>query len=98
MPYYEYECTKCGHGDEIFKSISEYDREEACAECKTPMQRLISKGHFLYAEVQEAYYNHGLGCVVKNRKHKDELAKRKGLIEVGNDKPTEDIKHNPYEI
>ena len=35
--------------------------------------------------VQNAEYNPGLGCVVKNKAHRDELAKRKGLVEVGND-------------
>ena len=98
MPYYEYECLKCNHETEVFKSISEFDREELCNDCGQPMHRLISKGHFIYAGVQEAYFNHGLGCVVKNRKHKNEIAKQRGLVEVDNDKPTETVNHKPYEI
>jgi hypothetical protein len=35
--------------------------------------------------VQHAEYNPGLGCVVKNKYHREELCKEKGLKEVGND-------------
>jgi putative FmdB family regulatory protein len=98
MPYYEYECPKCKHETEIIKSISNYDRDEPCGECGELMDRLISKGHFLYAEVQEAYFNHGLGCVVKNRQHKAQLVKERGLVEMGNDRPKDKPNHNPYEL
>lgn len=104
MPYYEYECSKCGQeykgiSGAIFKRISEYDRPEFC-ECgaSEPMQRLISPGHFVGEKVQEAEFNHGLGCVTRNKQHRNEIAKRQGLVEVGNDKPDSEPEHIPYEI
>lgn len=98
MPYYDYQCPICKHETEIVKKISEYDSPEQCPKCYNEMDRLISAGHFLYASVEEAEFNHGLGCVVKNRKHRTELAKRKGFTEVGNEKLRDEVKHNPYEI
>jgi len=84
MPYYDYQCIKCEHEIEVIKSISEYDSREDCPKCNSEMQRLIKAGYFLNEKVEEATYNPGLGCVVKNRKHRNELAKQRGLIEVGN--------------
>ena len=36
-------------------------------------------------KVTSPEYNPGLGCVVKNKRHKDYLLKSKDLVEVGND-------------
>ena len=99
MPYYDYECSKCEQTTEIDKSISAYDREEQCQQCNEPMKRLISAGYFLYEKVEEAQFNPGLGQVVRNRKHKNEILRKNGLIECGNDKPPADKpNHIEYEI
>ena len=48
-------------------------------------QFVPSKLHITGAKVTHPEYNPGLGCVVKNKRHKEDLMKRKGLVEVGND-------------
>lgn len=51
--------------------------------------------HFIGTAVQSPEYNPGLGQVVKNKRHREEIAKEKGLTEVGNEK-TESI-HKHYD-
>jgi len=69
------------------KSVSEIDRLEACPDCQEPAVRQFvpSRVFFSGTSVQHAEWNPGLGCVVKNKEHRKELAKRKGLVEIGND-------------
>jgi len=43
MPTYEYECQKCGHGFELFQSISDKPRSR-CPKCRGKVRRLISGG------------------------------------------------------
>jgi len=46
MPFYEYECTKCGHQFEVMLTLSEREKKErklACPKCgKTGPRRLLS--------------------------------------------------------
>jgi len=43
MPTYDYECRKCGHKFEYFKSMSEPDPKK-CPECNGKIKRLIGTG------------------------------------------------------
>jgi putative FmdB family regulatory protein len=44
MPTYDYRCGACGHGFEVFQSISE-GRKKKCPRCKKPaLERLIGHG------------------------------------------------------
>ena len=43
MPTYEYECCKCGHTFEEFRSISDPPRQR-CPECRGKVRRLIGGG------------------------------------------------------
>ena len=45
------------------------------------------------AKVENAEYNPAFGQVVKNKNHRNELAKQRGLIEIGNEKPSTLHKH-----
>lgn len=45
MPIYEYECTKCGHFEEVFQKISDSPVTE-CSHCKGPMKKLMSMNSF----------------------------------------------------
>ncbi len=83
---YEYLCEECGVLTDIIKSVSDLDRVETCAYCSKHLARQFSPHvHFIGTSVQSAEYNYGLGFVVKNKRHREELAKQKGLIEVGSD-------------
>lgn len=83
---YEYLCEKCGHLFDVIKSLKDIDKKEECHTCGNIAERQFSANvHFIGTAVQSAEYNPGLGCVVKNKHHREEIAKRKGLIEVGSD-------------
>jgi putative FmdB family regulatory protein len=43
MPTYDYECRKCGHKFEYFKTMSEPDPKN-CPVCKGKLKRLIGTG------------------------------------------------------
>lgn len=41
MPTYEYACSSCREIRDVFKPMSQYDREESCEECGERMERRI---------------------------------------------------------
>lgn len=84
---YEYECSKCEHRFDVVKSVKDMDVNEFCPECEAPSVRQFvpSKVHFSGTSVQHAEYNPALGQVVRDKHHRQELCKRKGLVEIGND-------------
>jgi putative FmdB family regulatory protein len=83
---YEYLCPKCDLRFDVIKTVSEMNREEPCGQCGAPAERQFTpRIHIHGAKVENAEYNPGLGCVVKNKRHREELCKRKGLVEIGND-------------
>ncbi len=45
MPIYEYECTKCGHFEEVMQKISDPPLAE-CPECHGSMKKLMSMNSF----------------------------------------------------
>ena len=92
MPTYDYICPKCKTEFYEIRGIRDYcdDPGSTCTKCGHRCgsdDRDLSKSKVTFSgtAVQNAEYNPGLGCVVKNKAHREELAKRKGLVEVGND-------------
>lgn len=75
------------------------DVNEFCPNCAAPAERKFvpSRVHFTGTKVQHAEYNPGLGAVVKDAQHRAELAKRKGLVEVGNDFKTGDAMQKQFD-
>lgn len=96
---YEYECTQCGAIFDVIKSVKDMDRNETCPKCGEFGQRqfIPSRVHLSGTSVQHAEYNPGLGQIVKNKYHRSEICKRKGLIEIGNDYKTPDNIHKETE-
>lgn len=84
---YEYVCAACPHTFDVIKPVAELDRAESCAKCgATASRKFVPSRLFLSkTAVQHAEWNPGLGCVTKNARHREEIAKRRGLVEVGND-------------
>lgn len=88
MPLYEYFCEKCDIQYDIIKSIKEYKRDDQCPMCGNIGDRIFSKDiTFLGTKIEDAEFNVGLGTITKSKKHRDELAKRMNLVEIGNEKP-----------
>src|SRR5690242_10991509 len=94
-PTYEFRCTPCNAKFETVESITEYDGDGECPKChKISRDRVFSSNiQFLGAKVQDAEYNPAFGKVVKSKRERDELAKRHGLIEIGNEKVETIHKH-----
>jgi len=82
---YPYECEKCEYQGDVDKSMKDATRTEHCPQCGNPMERVWTRTQIIGAKVQNAEYNPALGCVTKSAYHRAEVAKKKGLIEVGND-------------
>jgi putative FmdB family regulatory protein len=82
---YEYLCS-CSHRFDVIKGVADLNREEKCPQCQAVAERQFSfRVHITGARVTHAEYNPGLGQVVKSKYHKEELCKRMGVVEVGND-------------
>jgi len=84
---YGYKCTACDRSFDVVKTVSEMERDEACPDCGSAAAReFVPRALYLsQTQVTHAEYNPGLGCVVKNKRHKEDLMKRQGVVEVGND-------------
>jgi putative FmdB family regulatory protein len=84
---YAYQCVKCEHAFDVIKSVKDIDVTETCPRCGEFSERQFvpQRIHLSRTRVEHAEFNPGLGCVVKNKKHREELCREKGLIEIGND-------------
>jgi putative FmdB family regulatory protein len=90
MPSYDYYCPKCDSDFEIIESIREYTGMAQCPECRhTTEERTFHRAKFTFigTKVEDREFNHGLGIVTKNSKHRADEAKARGLIEVGTESP-----------
>lgn len=97
MPIYEYRCHECAAGFDVVKPVAELDRSEPCPKCNTvcgSSSRQISRTNFTGASDWNTQTFHpALGQVVKNNRHARQLAKERGMIEVGNEKVETVHKH-----
>jgi putative FmdB family regulatory protein len=82
---YPYRCSDCSFEFDVVKSLKDIDQVEHCEKCGAVANRFIARTHFYGARVEDAEFNPGLGCVVKNRKHRESIARDRGLVEVGNE-------------
>lgn len=91
MPLYEYQCQACAADFDIVKRMAEIDRKESCPACgfeNGPRSRKISRSNFTGAsDWNTQHYSPALGMVVKNNREARQIAKQRGLIEVGNESP-----------
>lgn len=94
---YEYHCAKCETAFDVIKSAKEMEAVEHCKQCGSVCARhfVPSRVYFNGTKVEHAEYNPGLGTVVRNSSHRKELAKIKGVEEVGNE-PVESL-HKYFE-
>jgi putative FmdB family regulatory protein len=95
MPIYDFFCEKCDLEAEIVQSIKDYDGNWTCTSCGNPGRRIYKycSFHFTGTKIENAEFNPGLGKITKSKRHRDELAKKMGVIEVGNESPDKIHKH-----
>ena len=91
MPTYAYLCAACSADFDVVKRMAELDRAEACPACSHengPRSRQMQRTNFSGAsDWNTQTWNPGLGCYTKSNKHAAQIAKSKGMIEIGNEKP-----------
>lgn len=80
---YPYKCENCEIDFEVVRHHSKYNPNEKCPDCDKPSIRIFTPPQVPKVEKHE--YNPAFGCVVKGKRHRNELAKQRGLIEVGNE-------------
>lgn len=94
---YAYHCDVCGHSFDVIKPAAEYQSPELCPvkNCGAPARKEFAprRTYLSGTAVQEAEYNPGLGCVVKNKQERAEICKRRGLEEIGSATPESIHKH-----
>ena len=86
MPTYPYVCPDCEKAFDVIKRISDIDKIENCPQCFAicnKNNRKIARQALHDIDVDDPKWDHALGCVVKNSKHRKKIAKDRGLIEVG---------------
>lgn len=94
MPIYDYMCDECGLGFEVVESIKVYTGKATCTACGKDARRVFTCNvHFTGTKIEDAEFNPGLGKITKSKRHRDELAKRMDVVEVGNEKPETIHKH-----
>jgi len=95
IPTYDYFCDKCDERFDLIKSIHDHKPKEPCPKCgKMSSQDLsLCRPEHIGASVKDAYKCPALGTIVKSDAHRKELARAKGLEEIGNEKPKSIHRH-----
>lgn len=96
MPIYPYVCRHCDHSFEVVKSVKNINDKEHCDKCKHETIRVLAREQSIdkiaAADWNRKEYNPGLGGAFTPKEASKE-AKRRGLIEVGNESPEKIHKH-----
>jgi putative FmdB family regulatory protein len=93
VPTYEYRCRE-GHEFEVTKRIADIDRPESC-QCGAEGERFISRTHVhgSAGDWNRVEYSPALGQWTKSWKEARQIAKARGMEEVGNEKVETVHKH-----
>jgi predicted nucleic acid-binding Zn ribbon protein len=83
---YDYRCEKCENDEVVIKPASDYNKSEFCQFCQLEMIKVFSKTQII-CDKSSYEYCHSLGQIVKNNRHRRELAKERGMVEVGTETP-----------
>ena len=84
MPVYHYECKKCNHDFEERRSVDNRYRI-SCQRCGFGDLGILIDSVSVHLPF-EPYFDNQLGCRIKGKKHKREVAKELGLTNVGDAK------------
>jgi len=82
---YPYVCKACKNEWDVSKRLKDIDNIELCPICKEEGKRVLAAGYFTNEKVEDAEFCPALGQVVKSKKHRLQIAKDRGLEEVGNE-------------
>lgn len=99
MPTYDWLCEKCDLEFETVESIREYTGCKTCDQCGNPTRRIFKNCsfHFTGTKIEDAEFNPGLGQITKSKRHREELAKKLNVVEIGNDHKSTDSLHSHFD-
>lgn len=104
--HFKYLCPKCEAISFILKETRDTEREESCTGCKNPLtleNRVVENSRrainnlIVGAKVEDAEYNPGLGVVTKSKRHREEVARQIGAVEIGNDYKSSDAMSKEFD-
>lgn len=98
-PVYDYFCETCQIEFDIFKSIKEHRNKEPCPKCgkESPQDLSRCRPQFIGTKIEDAEFNIGLGKITKSKRHREELTKQAGMVEIGNDFKEPDKIHQHFD-
>lgn len=83
---YPYHCDKCNNDFEVVKHYSKSGDPEICPLCDNEARYVFTVPSLdtdcCHAEYE---FNPAFGTWIKNKKHRETLAKRNGMVEIGNE-------------
>lgn len=88
MPTYVWACD--AHLWPVVTTVADRDTPSSCPECKAPGVRQITLPNIdktAAGSWNQGGFNPGLGCWTNSTKHARQIAKSRGLEEVGNEDP-----------
>lgn len=99
MPTYDWLCEKCDLEYETIESIKERQGPYKCTQCGNQCIRSFKrcKFHFTGTKIEDAEFNPGLGQITKSKAHREELSKKLGVVEIGNDFKSADSVHEKFD-
>lgn len=85
---YEYHCPGCAGSFDIVKPAAEYLKDEFCPTSGTTMTRAVAPTRIFLnnTQVQERVWQPAIGKAATTKELREE-AKRRGMIEVGTERP-----------
>lgn len=84
MPIYRIKCDQCGHAQDVFRTVAQYD--DLPEHCGAGMHRVIT-APYVMGDIQP-YKSMVTGEMIGGRAQHREHLKEHCLIELGNDAPT----------
>lgn len=92
---YEFKCNECGKVFDEVRKVAQMNEPATCP-CGGLASRQFAPGriHLFGTSVEHPEFNHGLGMVIKNKKHRKDEARARGMEEIGNEKTESIHKHD----
>ena len=97
---YEFFCKKCNAIDEVRRHHMDMDEPVHCPDCNGAMKRHYTPPVVKTQGESIPYFHPTLGQLVKSDAHAAEIARSRGLVEVGNEdihKHTGPVKRHNYD-
>lgn len=81
----DFKCDACGHIEE--DEVLRWDEAESyrCVKCGGKTSIVPGSTTDLFSQNLYPYFDRGLGCLIKSKRHRDQICKERGLIPIDGD-------------